>query len=278
MRIFLLPVCLIVAATVAAQNESAAPAQKLKEGKVIYERTIQMQMRFEGMDEEVARRMPRSRTDNFELSFSGHASLLQQLPNINEEANTMAASGPGAGNQQVIMFRGGPGAGGVTYHDFEAGKRLEQQELNSRNYLITDSIRKLQWKLTGETKNILGYVARKATAKQFGMRPSVSMENGSMKREMRPDTSTVIAWFTTDIPVPAGPVFQGNLPGLILELDMNNGRMVYKAIEVSPKPGTIKAPKGGKSITAEEFRKENEKMMEEMMQNMPGGGRIRIGG
>lgn len=273
-----MPVCLMVAATVAAQNEGAAPAQKLKEGKVIYERIIQMQMRFEGMDEEVARRMPRSRTDNFELSFSGSTSLLHQLPNINEEANTVAGGGPGGGNQQVIMFRGGPGAGGVTYHDFEAGKRLEQQEMNSKNYLITDSIRKLQWKLTGETKTILGYVARKAIAKQYSMRPSVSMENGKMKREMRPDTSTVVAWFTTEIPVPAGPMFQGNLPGLILELDMNNGRMVYKATEISPKPGTIREPRGGKAITAEDFRKENEKMMEEMMKNMPAGGRIRIGG
>lgn len=280
MKSFLLPVCLIVATTVLAQTGTSDGVMqpKLKEGKVIYERTIQMQIRFEGMDEEMSRRMPRSRTDNFELLFSGGQSLWQQLPDINEEANTMAGTGPGGGGQQVIMFRGGPGAGGVTYHHFDEGKRVEQQELNSKNYLITDSIRKLQWKLTGDTKNILGYKAHKATAKQYGMRPSVSMENGTMKREMRPDTAQVVAWFTTDIPVPAGPMFQGNLPGLILELDMNNGRVVYKAVEVSQKAVTIKEPKGGKPISAEEFRKENEKTMEEMMKNMPAGGRIRIGG
>jgi GLPGLI family protein len=286
MRGLLLPVCLIVAVTVAAQNDgansAAAPQSKLKEGKVIYERTVQMQWRFDGMDEAMAARLPRTRTDHFELSFGGNQSLWQQLPNMNEEANSVTGGGPGGGGPggrgQVFMVRGGPGSGGVTYHNFEAGKRVEQQELNTKNYLITDSIRKLQWKLTGETKTILGYMARKATANQYGMRPSVSMENGTMKREMRPDTSTVVAWFTTDIPVPAGPVFQGNLPGLILELDMNNGRMVYKAVEVSPKPGTIKEPKGGKPITAEEFRKENEKMMDEMMKNMPRGQRLQIGG
>ena len=281
MKRLLLPCFLFFSVAICAQTEagnaSVAAQPRIKEGKVIYERTLQMQINFQGMDEEMARRMPRSRTDNFELLFSAGQSLWQPLPSMNEEANTFSGGGPG-GQQQVFMFRGGPGAGGVTYHNFETGKRIEQQEMDSKNYLITDSIRKLSWKLSGETKTILGYQARKATAKQYGMRPAVSMENGTMKREMRPDTSTVVAWFATDIPVPAGPMFQGNLPGLILELDMNNGRVVYKAIEVSQKPGTIKEPKGGKPITAEEFRKANEKMMEEMMKNMPAGGRVRIGG
>ena len=276
MKRLLLPVCFLLSATLFAQNDEGkalgVPQPKIKEGKVIYERTVQMQINFQGMDEEMARRLPRTRTDHFELSFAGNQSLWQQLPSMNEEANTFSGGGPGAGGQ-VIMFRGGPGAGGVVYNNFETAKRIEQQEMNSKNYLITDSIRKLSWKLTNETKTMMGYLVRKATAMQYGTRPAMSMENGTMKREMRPDTATVVAWFTTDIPVPAGPMFQGNLPGLVLELDMNNGRVVYKAVEISQKPGNIKEPKSGKPITAEEFRKENEKMMEEMMKNMPAGGR-----
>ncbi|HEX2532496.1 MAG TPA: GLPGLI family protein, partial [Chitinophagaceae bacterium] len=95
-----------------------------------------------------------------------------------------------------------------------------------------------------------------------------------------PDTAVVVAWFTTDIPVPAGPDVQGQLPGLILELDLNNGRDVYRAVEVTQKVNTsaIKEPKGGKRLTQAEFEQERDKAMEEMRRNMPAGRQIRIGG
>jgi GLPGLI family protein len=106
----------------------------------------------------------------------------------------------------------------------------------------------------------------------------MTMENGEMKRQMMPDTTVINAWIAMDIPVPAGPEFQGQLPGLILELDMNNGRVVYKALEISQKvnASSIKEPKSGKHITAADFDKEREKAMEEMRRNMPRGGRIQI--
>lgn len=87
-----------------------------------------------------------------------------------------------------------------------------------------------------------------------------------------PDTSLVIVWFTPAVPVPAGPDYAGQLPGLILEIDVN-GNTTYKAIEVSQKAdvASIKEPRKGKKVTAEEFAKEREKMMEEMQRN--GGAR-----
>ena len=99
-----------------------------------------------------------------------------------------------------------------------------------------------------------------------------------MKREIVPDTLKVIAWFTTDIPVSAGPgIYQGQLPGLILELEENNGQTFFKAVEVSPKVSVakIKEPKDGKKITQAEFEKEREKMMDEMRKNLPNGMRVR---
>jgi len=106
----------------------------------------------------------------------------------------------------------------------------------------------------------------------------MGMENGKMKREQVPDTTAAIAWFTADIPVSVGPAaYQGQLPGLILELDENNGRTIFKAVEVSPKVSVskIKEPKDGKKITAAEFDKQRDKVMEEMRRNAPNGMRIR---
>src|SRR2546423_11191807 len=76
----------------------------------------------------------------------------------------------------------------------------------------------------------------------------------------RPPRSTLFPYttlFRSAIPVPAGPDFQGQLSGLILEIDIN-GMPTYKAIELSPKVNvaSIKEPKGGKKVTEEDFRSE----------------------
>ena len=244
---------------------------QMKEGKVLYERTIQLQFRGNmAPPPEVANNMPRERKDKFELSFANNQSLWESIPDMDEN-NEQSESG----NRMFMRFGG---ADDLTYYNFTTGKKISQQGLSSKNYIVEDTIQKLNWKLTGETKNILGHTVQRATAERYSQRGIMTMENGQMKREMVPDTSVINAWIAMDIPVPAGPDFQGQLPGLILELDMNNGRVVYKALEISPKvnASAIKEPKGGKHITAAEFAKEREREMEEMRKNMPAGGRIRI--
>lgn len=244
---------------------------QMKEGKVLYERTIQMQFRG-NVPPEMANNMPRERKNKFELSFANNQSLWESVPEMEENNNDVVGEGNG---RMVMRFGGGDD---LTYHNFTTGKRVDHRELSSKNYIVEDSIQKLNWKLTGETKSILGHTVQKAIAERYGNRSVMTMENGEMKRQMIPDTTVVNAWIAMDIPVPAGPEFQGQLPGLILELEMNNGRVVYKALEISSKVNTssIKEPKGGKHITAAEFDKEREKSMEEMRRNMPRGGRIQI--
>jgi GLPGLI family protein len=128
--------------------------------------------------------------------------------------------------------------------------------------------------MTDETKEMLGHTVHKATSQRIQTQNRMTMENGEMKRTTVQDTALVVAWFTTDIPVPAGPDFQGQLPGLILELNVANGQILYKAIEISPKVALnkIKEPRDGKKMTAAEFTKEREKIMEEMRKNMPNNG------
>ena len=243
-----------------------------KEGRVVYERTIQMQMRLQGVSEEIAAQMPKSRTDVYELLFGNNQSLWQNLPTTNEDQNTFS----GAGGNIVVSQRFN---NEVVHYNFTTGKRTDLREVGDKNFLVDDSVHKLPWKISDETKTILGHTARKATAARIGTRPMVTMENGQMKRSEVSDTSTIVAWFTTDIPVPAGPEVAGQLPGLILELDINKGRIVYKAVELSPKVklDAIKEPKGGKHITQAEYTAEQTKMFENMRRNMPQGAQIRIG-
>jgi len=147
-----------------------------------------------------------------------------------------------------------------------------------RKFIVTDSIHKLDWKLSGETQTLLGHVCQKATTQRVGKRNQMTMDNGKMERKEIADTSNIVAWFTTDIPVPAGPEVQGQLPGLILALDVNNGRMVYNAIELSAKAdvASIKEPVKGKKVTPDEYVKETAKMMDEMQKNNKGFGERRV--
>lgn len=245
---------------------------QIKEGKVVYERTFQLPTRIFAANAEIASQLPRSRTDQYELLFGNNQSLWQYVPDANSEGDPNTFSTSSGGNTMVFRFAGG--SNDISYCNLEKGTRVDQREIADKNYVVTDSIRKLDWKLTNETKTILNYTARKAISVRIGTRSQMSMENGEMKREQVPDTVSIVAWFTTDIPVAVGPgTYQGQLPGLILELEENNGRTLFKAVEVSPKVSLskIKEPKDGKKITAVEFDKEREKIMEEMRKNMPNG-------
>ena len=248
-----------------------------KEGKVIYERTMQLNIRLGGnlppelqaqMD-----KMPKSRTDQFELLFTPEHSLYQYLPSATDDGGNQSFSGGGA----FVQIRGA-GANETTYIDFAKAERTDQREVMDKSFVIADTLARLQWKLSEETKTILNFTARKATATTINQRPRTTMENGQMKREMIADTAKVVAWYTTQVPVPAGPNYAGQLPGLILELDVNNGQNITKAIEFSPKVNTakIKAPNDGKKLTAAEFSKEREKIMEEMQKNMQRGNVFRM--
>lgn len=247
---------------------------QMKEGRVVYEWTFQLPQRIFANNPDLAARLPKSRTDQYELLFGNNQSLWQYLPDASSEGdlNTFSAGG---GN---MVFRFG-GSNDISYYNFDKSISVSQREIADKNYVVTDSVRKLDWKLTGESKTILNYKAFKATAQRIGTRMQMSMENGEMKRQQVADTSSVIAWFTSDIPVSAGPgIYQGQLPGLILEVEENNGQTVFKAMEVSPKVSVskIKEPKDGKKMTAAEFDKEREKVMEEMRKNMPNGMRMRV--
>ena len=258
---------------IAASAFTLIAQAQTKEGKVIYERITQMTGRFGGsIPPEIQAQMPKSRTDQFELLFTPQHSLYQFIANAADEGNNTFSSG----GRTIQVIGGGPTE--TTYTDFGKGIQISQREVMDKSYVVTDSLTKLQWKLSDETKKILDFTARKATSTAINQRTRMSMENGEMKRETVNDTVKVVAWYTTDVPVPAAPMYAGQLPGLILELDVNNGQNVIKAIEFSPKVAVnkIKEPKDGKKLTAAEFALERDKLMEEMRKNMPQGMRVRM--
>jgi GLPGLI family protein len=231
-----------------------------------------MQFSFSGMGHGIEQQMPKTRTDKFELNFGNNQSLWKQAE---KEGVDDGGSFTSSGGAQIRMVVGGNDD--VLYNNFDTKKKVEKRELFDKTFIIDDSISSLKWKMTGETKTILDMPCMKAVATRTSKRTQVNMDNGKMSRTEIEDTSNIVAWFTSSIPVSAGPAeYQGQLPGLILEMDIKDGTQIFKAVSISEKTDLeeIKEPKGKKRYTAEEYKKEREKMMEEMNKNNQGGNRI----
>ncbi len=260
---------------------------QIKEGKIVYERTVQPQMRISGngpggmppgMNEEMMARFQRPRTNKFELSFANNQTLWQQVEEPNQQNQNFGggdrSGGGDRGGMQMRVVMAGGATEEIVYTNIREGTSISKKALGVDDFLVSDSIKKMSWKLSGETQEVSGYNCRKATAQKIGTRMEVKMVNGKMARSEVADTSIYVAWFTTDIPVSAGPDLQGQLPGAILELNINNGRTVYKAVSVSDqiKVTDVKEPKGGKKVTAAVFAKKRDQFIEETSSNMQGQG------
>lgn len=122
----------------------------------------------------------------------------------------------------------------VIQRDFEKGTLTELQEFAGKTYVIQDSLKAPKWKVLNQLKDIAGHICMKAETEDLVI------------------NQKIIAWFADDIPVSAGPERMYGLPGIILELDYNDGVSVITATKVEMKkvdPKELALPKmKGKKI------------------------------
>ncbi len=255
---------------------------QLKEGTIIYERKVNMHRTIQ--DEQMRAMIPEFRSSKHMLQFSDSVSIYKMVP----EDEAPDPFGGGGGGVRMV-FRGGADAGEL-YKNFSQSRSVQSNELAGKNYLIVDGITQQPWKLGAETKQIMGYTCHKATRKitqpaggGMVMR-TMSMSGGAPARDttVRPQTQMreveVVAWFADDIISPVGPENYGQLPGVILQLDLDNGQTVYTATEIKKTVDQkdLKEPKKGKVVTTQEYQKLMSDMMNSQMQGMPGGGGVRF--
>ncbi|GAB3642719.1 GLPGLI family protein [Spirosoma arcticum] len=120
------------------------------------------------------------------------------------------------------------------YRNFEKDKKTEVEEMLGKTYIVEDSLHTPVWKIGNQIKDVAGYICMKAETQD------------PIKKQK------ITAWFAQDIPVPAGPERYTGLPGVILELDLNDGDVVIEATNVTFRkltPDDLKLPKlKGKKI------------------------------
>ncbi|WP_333660731.1 GLPGLI family protein [Chishuiella changwenlii] len=135
------------------------------------------------------------------------------------------------------------GAGEGLYKNIETKQYITNVSSFDKAFTIKDQLKNYDWKLSRETKKILGFDAKKATATV--------------------DSTTIVAWYAPSLAVKNGPGKYDGLPGLILETesqdskDKMNGKTVIRVIEVKEVPDLkkIDKPKEKNVVTNDEFKK-----------------------
>lgn len=137
----------------------------------------------------------------------------------------------------------------VFYTNQKTKEKFSQEEWFGKKFLIKHPFTDYKWELTNDFKTILGLRCRKA----IGYEPVYSEKKGKTVKSER----LLIAWFTTKIPISAGPDIYGGLPGLILEIIFWPRSYVATDIKVKQKPRhkiKISKPTEGQPITEAELK------------------------
>lgn len=135
----------------------------------------------------------------------------------------------------------------VSIQDFKKGIAINQKEVFENTYLIKDSSRTWEWKIADETREIAGFECRKAVTKIC-------------------DSVYVVAFYTDQIPVSAGPESFGGLPGMILGLAvprLNTTWFATKLELISPTVNELNVKQKGKQVNRSQLTTELSKAMKD---------------
>lgn len=127
----------------------------------------------------------------------------------------------------------------IVYTDFATNTNISQKEMYGDLFIVTDSTRKITWRITDQTQEIAGFKCRRA--------------NGLIL-----DSVYVVAFYTDEIGVSGGPESFWGLPGMILQVALPHENVIWtaKKVTIDPVPVTaIVPPKKGKKISRTELFK-----------------------
>lgn len=185
----------------------------------------------------------------------------------NESLGKPAAPAGGA----VIVMSGG-GGNEILYHNIKEQTFKKTNDLMGKLFLVEDTLKKPEWKLEKEVKNIGQYTCFKATLTEEATTNIII--GGREQEETKKITNVTTAWYTLDIPVEQGPDRFWGLPGLILEVNDGKMSMMCTKVVLNPKDEVvIIQPKKGKKINAAEFEKISKEKAEEMMERYQTNGK-----
>ena len=265
------------------------------QGKAYYQTKTTVDLDQWGGDKMTAERkkMIMERMKNF--LEKQYVLTFNKTESIYKEEEKLEAPGSRGWGGFASSFTAGP-----QYKSVKDKVLLQDQEFFGKQFLITDSLKSLEWKMGSETKQIGNYLCFKATAiktvDEFDWRSmrrrnrdkkekedakivkdstQIKTDNPMSEIEV-PKTIEVTAWYTTQIPVNQGPADYWGLPGLILEVNADRTTVLCTKIVMNPEEKeSIEKPTKGEVVTQKEYTEIITKKMQEMREMYGGRGRRR---
>ncbi len=209
---------------------SAQKTEFLTKGKIIFEKKLnvyaQMQQVLKGEEgswvdnvkDYFKKNNAQFQTTQWTLYFDGNKTSFKNVPDDE--------------NKQNMWFVYND-EDNVTYSDFEKDESVRLRHVYEDFFLVTDSCRKINWKITNETREIAGINCRRANA--------VIM-----------DSIYVVAFYADDIITPGGPESFNGLPGMILGVALPYDHVTWFATKVTTDSNVDKeivAPSKGKKLS-----------------------------
>ena len=231
------------------------------------------------MQKNIEERMKKMMEKTFVLNFDKTASIYKEQEKLDA---------PGQNGMGMRMMSSMMGGGGTTYKNVKEKTYSVDKEFMGKEFLVKDSLPKLEWKMESETKQIGGYTCYKATAvkpaSQSDFRNFRPKKDEAKKEEKEKTTNlmdsfempkevTITAWYAPEIPINQGPENYWGLPGLILEVSDGKTIILCSKVVLNAKEKVaIKAPTKGKVISQKEYDETVTKKMEEMREQFKSGG------
>lgn len=207
-----------------------AQEQFIVKGKIEFEKKVNLHKQLDSEDDEGYRDMvkkmtPPTKISYFDLYFNGNKIIYTP----GREVVTA---------QRVPEWFNGPASDNIVFTDLEQQSVVSQKTVFDNVFNLQDSIRKIDWKMTADSRTIAGIQCRKATA--------IIM-----------DTVFVVAFYADQIVTPGGPESFAGLPGMILGVAVPRLNTTWFAtkLEVTDVKVTIlMPPKKGKKTTSRDLK------------------------
>lgn len=133
--------------------------------------------------------------------------------------------------------------------NFGENKLYDGITMLGKTFLVHDTLAPPSWKILNDMKEVAGHICM----------------NASWSDTLR--KQNIIVWFALDFPNSSGPDRFYGLPGMILEVDINDGALVMTADKIDLKPLTteLDVPQKlkGKKINSAEYQELLEKQIKE---------------
>ncbi|OIR13254.1 protein of unknown function (porph_ging) [mine drainage metagenome] len=201
------------------QSATAQAGRFITEGRIEFERKLNLYSQFTDdnlWSDDIKKSIPKFKTTYYNLSFSNNKTFYQPGREI-------------ADNNKLWEQ---PAEENIIYTDLNKHQSISQKKIFEKTFLITDSTRKINWKITDEKKNIAGFECRRANA--------IIM-----------DSIYVVAFYTDEIITPGGPESFTGLPGMILGVALPHEHITWfatKLFTVPVKETDFKIPTKGKKM------------------------------